>query len=141
MPPLSTRLMNTGGLVSFNRKPALCNSLCRTLKWPSWNGSTTNRVISALRITLRISLPRPFPSDAPLISPGKSRIWIFAPRCSITPGIHVSVVKAYPPASECASVTLEIKVDLPTDGNPTRATVASPDFLTSNPFPPPLAFE
>ena len=33
-------------------------------------------------------------------SVGKSRICIFAPRCSITPGMHVSVVKAYPPASE-----------------------------------------
>ena len=97
--------------------------------------------MSEERITLRISLPLPFPSAAPLINPGKSRICIFAPRCSITPGIHVSVVKAYPPASEWASVTLEINVDLPTEGKPTSETVASPDFLTSKPLPPPLAFE
>ena len=97
--------------------------------------------MSEERITLRISLPLPFPSAAPLINPGKSRICIFAPRCSITPGIQVRVVNAYPPVSECASVTFEMSVDFPTEGNPTKATVASPDFRTSNPLPPPLAFE
>ena len=32
-------------------------------------------------------------------------------------------------------VTVERRVDLPTDGNPIRATRASPDFITSKPSP------
>ena len=36
-------------------------------------------------------------------------------------------------------MTLVIRVDLPTDGNPTRATEAS-DFLTSKPLAGPAAF-
>ena len=52
----------------------------------------------------------------------------------MTPGMHVSVVKAYAPVSECASVTLEMRVDFPTDGKPTKATVASPDLRTSKPL-------
>ena len=43
------------------------------------------------------------------------------------------------PASDFASVTLVINVDLPTEGNPTRATDASPDFLTSKPLAGPAA--
>ena len=140
IPPLSVRLIKTGGFPSFKRIPASSNSLCKTLKWASWNGSTMYNTMSDERITLRISRPLPFPSAAPLISPGRSRIWILAPLCSITPGIHVRVVKAYPAASDLASVTLLISVDFPTDGNPTKATVASPLFLTSKPLPPPLAF-
>ena len=92
------------------------------------------------RITPRISFPLPFPSAAPLIKPGKSRIWIFAPLCSIKPGIHVRVVNAKLPASDFASVTFVIRVDLPTEGKPTNATDASPDFFTSNPLAGPAAF-
>jgi len=44
------------------------------------------------------------------------------------------------PVSDLASVIFEINVDLPTEGKPTKATVASPDFLTSKPLAPPLAF-
>ncbi|CAI8164500.1 MAG: Uncharacterised protein [Methanobacteriota archaeon] len=97
------------------------------------------RTMSQERITPRISLPLPLPSAAPLIRPGKSRICIFAPLCSINPGIHVSVVNAKCPISDLASVTCEIKVDLPTEGNPTNATVASPDLFTSKPLAGPAA--
>lgn len=50
----------------------------------------------------------------------------------------VKVVKAYDAASDFVLVTRERKVDLPTEGNPTSAIRASPDFDTSNPDPPPL---
>jgi len=69
--------------------------------------------------------------------PGKSRIWISAPPYSSTPGIAVSVVKEYAATSDLVFVILERKVDLPTDGKPTRAMRASPDLETSKPAPPP----
>lgn len=50
----------------------------------------------------------------------------------------VSVVKAYAATSDFVFVTLDKKVDLPTDGNPTKAIRASPDLETSNPEPPAL---
>ena len=49
------------------------------------------------------------------------------------------VVNAKFPASDFASVTCVIRVDFPTDGKPTNATDASPDFLTSKPFAGPAA--
>lgn len=49
----------------------------------------------------------------------------------------VRVVNAYEATSERVLVTLERKVDLPTDGNPTREMRASPLLLTSKPEPPP----
>ena len=92
-------------------------------------------------MTFRISRPLPLPSLAPFMRPGRSRICIFAPLCSIKPGMQVSVVKAKAPASDSAPVSCEMRLDLPTDGNPTSATLASPDFFTSNPgaLPPDLA--
>jgi len=39
-------------------------------------------------------LPRPLPSLAPSIIPGKSSNWIFAPLYRITPGTVVSVVNS-----------------------------------------------
>jgi hypothetical protein len=50
----------------------------------------------------------------------------------------VSVVKAYAATSDLVLVILERKVDLPTEGKPTRAIRASPDLETSKPEPPPL---
>lgn len=47
----------------------------------------------------------------------------------------VSVVKEYAATSDFVLVTLDKNVDLPTDGNPTRAIRASPDFETSKPVP------
>lgn len=82
-------------------------------------------------------LPLPFPSDAPSIIPGKSKIWISAPPYSNTPGIAVSVVKLYAATSLRVLVIFERNVDFPTEGNPTSAIRASPDLLTSKPEPPP----
>lgn len=48
----------------------------------------------------------------------------------------VRVVKAYEATSERVLVTLDRKVDLPTEGKPTRDMRASPDLLTSKPEPP-----
>ena len=44
--------------------------------------------------------PRPFPSLAPSMIPGRSSNWILAPRNLITPGTHVSVVNSY--AATCS---------------------------------------
>ena len=81
-------------------------------------------------------LPRPLPSEAPSMMPGKSKICISAPPYSSTPGMAVNVVKEYAATSDLVLVILDRKVDLPTDGKPTRAIRASPDFETSNPDPP-----
>jgi len=86
---------------------------------------------------LMTCLPRPLPSDAPSIIPGRSRIWISAPPYSSTPGIAVRVVKAYAATAALVLVTFERNVDFPTDGNPTSAILASPDLDTSKPAPPP----
>ena len=51
------------------------------------------------------------------------------------------VVNAYAPTSESFPVSLAMSVDLPTEGKPTNATVASPDFLTSKPDAGPLLLE
>lgn len=88
----------------------------------------------AAEITCR---PRPFPSAAPSIIPGKSNTWISAPAYSSTPGIAVSVVNEYAATSLLVFVILERKVDLPTEGKPTRAMRASPLLETSKPEPPP----
>lgn len=81
--------------------------------------------------------PRPLPSDAPSMIPGRSRIWISAPPYSSTPGMAVSVVNEYAATSDLVLVILERNVDLPTEGKPTSAIRASPDLETSNPAPPP----
>ena len=69
--------------------------------------------------------------------PGRSRIWISAPPYSSTPGIAVRVVNEYAATSDFVLVIFERNVDLPTDGKPTKAILASPDFWTSKPVPPP----
>lgn len=70
--------------------------------------------------------------------PGKSRTWISAPPYSSTPGMAVSVVKEYAATSDLVLVILDKNVDFPTDGKPTSAIRASPDFVTSKPDPPAL---
>ena len=51
------------------------------------------------------------------------------------PGIQVRVVNSYAAATLAVSVSFVSMVDLPTEGNPIKATRASPDFITSNPSP------
>ncbi len=99
--------------------------------------SIIRRSRSAILTCDRTSLPRPLPSEAPLVSPGRSRTWIRAPLWFRSPGTAARVVKSYSPTRLSASVILLSRVLLPTLGNPTRATVASPDFLnplTALPF-------
>jgi hypothetical protein len=86
---------------------------------------------------LMTCLPRPLPSEAPSMIPGKSRICISAPPYSNTPGMAVSVVKAYAATSALVFVIFDKNVDLPTEGKPTSAMRASPDLETSNPEPAP----
>ena len=83
--------------------------------------------------------PRPLPSEAPSMIPGRSSIWISAPPYSSTPGIAVSVVKEYAATSDLVLVIFDRNVDFPTDGKPTSAIRASPDLDTSKPVPAPPA--
>ncbi len=52
--------------------------------------------------------------------------------------MQVNVVKAYAPTGEFAFVSALSRVDLPTEGNPTMMTVASPLLFTENPSPFPF---
>src|SRR2546422_208220 len=56
------------------------------------------------QLVFRDVLPRPRPFEAPRMSPGMSSTWIFAPRCSMRPGMTSSVVKSYAATSLVASV-------------------------------------
>lgn len=49
--------------------------------------------------------------------------------------MQVNVVKSYAACSDSVFVNALNKLDLPTLGNPIRATLASPDFATSKPSP------
>eukprot|EP00962_Isochrysis_galbana_P048252 scaffold20036_cov112-Isochrysis_galbana.AAC.2 len=69
--------------------------------------------------------------------PGRSSSCILAPFQNLMPGMHVRVVNSYEAASDWTSVSDVSKVDLPTDGNPTNPTRASPVARTSNPSPGP----
>ena len=93
--------------------------------------------------TAMTCLPRPLPSLAPSIIPGKSSSCIFAPLYLKTPGIQVRVVNSYaaifekvPYIRNVQPVSLVSRVDFPTDGKPIIPTRASPDLDTSNPYPP-----
>lgn len=48
----------------------------------------------------------------------------------------VNVVKEYAAISDFVFVIFDKNVDLPTEGKPTNAILASPDFETSKPVPP-----
>ena len=49
--------------------------------------------------------------------------------------MHVKVVNSYAAASLAVPVRVVRRVDLPTEGKPTRPTRVSPDLLTSKPRP------
>src|SRR5437879_13193306 len=80
---------------------------------------------SAFLATERTLLPLPRPEDAPLIIPGRSRIWMSAPLRRKIPGTTVRVVKAYAATFDLAFVNRFRIVDLPTLGRPMRTTVRS----------------
>lgn len=51
----------------------------------------------------------------------------------MTPGTVVRVVNSYAATSEYTPARLLSSVDFPTDGKPTKPTLASPVFATSKP--------
>lgn len=123
----------------FNLIPTASNSCSNNLLCSAFFvASRIMQIISLVFAALITCRPRPLPSAAPSMIPGKSSTWISAPPYSSTPGMAVSVVKAYDAASDLVFVTRERNVDLPTEGKPTRAMRASPDLDTSKPEPPPL---
>mmetsp|Transcript_5695 Transcript_5695/g.23046 ORF Transcript_5695/g.23046 Transcript_5695/m.23046 type:complete len:277 (-) Transcript_5695:156-986(-) len=135
-PPRSFFLNVIFGGDLFKRMP-IPNSSC-SMSFLCVSGLSASRVMTmsehvrAVEMTCR---PRPLPSFAPSMIPGKSNSWIFAPRYRITPGMHVSVVNSYAATSENVPVSLFRSVDLPTDGKPTRPTRQSPVLVTSKPSP------
>jgi hypothetical protein len=131
--------LETHGGSRFSLMPTASSSASNSLRCSAFFvASKIMQIKSLVFAALMTCLPRPLPSAAPSMIPGKSRTWISAPPYSNTPGIAVRVVKAYDAASDFVLVTLDKKVDLPTEGKPTRAIRASPDLETSKPVPPPL---
>lgn len=112
---------------------ASSNALC-SARFVASKTMRIRSLVLAAEITCR---PRPLPSEAPSIIPGRSSSWISAPPYSNTPGMAVRVVNAYEATSDFVLVTLDRNVDFPTDGKPTRDILASPLLLTSKPEPPP----
>ena len=98
----------------------LCSGCC---------ASTSITIKSEFRTIPRTSFPRPFPSAAPSIIPGTSKICIFAPLYVNVPGITVSVVNAYAAVLLFVPVSALSSVDFPTLGNPRIIAVASPAFF------------
>jgi hypothetical protein len=106
-PPFSFFLTVILGGCLFNLIPKPSNSFVKIAK--STNGFKTSSTIKIklhVRATAMTCRPRPFPSLAPSIIPGKSRIWIRAPLCVSVPGTVVSVVNSYDAASECVPLTV-----------------------------------
>lgn len=138
MPRWEWWLEATYGGSRFRRIPTASSSASRRARCSArLVASRTIRIRSlvlAAEITCR---PRPLPSEAPSMIPGRSRSWISAPPYSRTPGMAVRVVKEYDAASDFVLVTFDRNVDLPTEGKPTRAMRASPLLLTSKPAPGP----
>mmetsp|Transcript_33695 Transcript_33695/g.104015 ORF Transcript_33695/g.104015 Transcript_33695/m.104015 type:complete len:211 (-) Transcript_33695:31-663(-) len=118
----------------FNRSPTVSNSSSILRRCASaLPESSIIRIMSAVRAVAMTCLPRPLPSAAPSMMPGRSRIWISVPLYITLPGMHVSVVNSYAATAESVLVVLLRKDDLPTEGKPTRATRTSPERLTSKP--------
>jgi hypothetical protein len=76
-------------LIPTASNSASSNALCSAF----FVASKIIKIKSLVFAALITCLPLPFPSAAPSIIPGKSRIWISAPPYSRTPGIAVRVVK------------------------------------------------
>lgn len=129
---------NSYGGSRFSRMPTASSSCSSSLRCSAFLVASSTIRIKSLVFAAEITcLPLPFPSAAPSMIPGRSRIWISAPPYSSTPGIAVRVVKAYAATSDLVFVIFDRKVDFPTDGKPTSAIRASPLFDTSKPDPPP----
>lgn len=128
----------TYGGSRFRRIPTDSSSASRSARCSA--RFVASRIMRTMSLVLAAEMtwrPRPLPSEAPSMIPGRSRSWISAPPYSSTPGMAVRVVNEYDAASDFVLVTFDKNVDLPTDGKPTRAILASPLLLTSKPDPPP----
>src|SRR3990170_4129984 len=76
-------------------------------------------------VCLRKRMPRPLPSAAPGIRPGRSAITNERPSATRTsPSVGTRVVKGYSAILGVAAETRETSVDLPALGNPTTPTSA-----------------
>eukprot|EP00056_Hartaetosiga_gracilis_P006068 m.92737 g.92737 ORF g.92737 m.92737 type:complete len:318 (-) comp12366_c0_seq3:1173-2126(-) len=142
-PPLSFLRKEIFGGDLLRRIPNPSNSCSISRLWPrGFAMSKQMKIRLQVRATAMTCRPRPLPSFAPSIIPGRSRSCTFAPLYRITPGTVVNVVNSYAAASEYTPARLVSKVDFPTEGNPTKPTRASPVFGTSNPspLPPPEVF-
>mmetsp|Transcript_21838 Transcript_21838/g.66289 ORF Transcript_21838/g.66289 Transcript_21838/m.66289 type:complete len:272 (+) Transcript_21838:716-1531(+) len=127
----------SGGFL-FNRMPTPSSSFSMIFFcWMSFIASSTMMRHEHVRATAMTCRPRPLPSRAPSMMPGRSSSCILAPFQNLMPGMHVSVVNSYEAASDCTSVSEVSSVDLPTEGKPTKPTRASPVARTSKPSPGP----
>ena len=137
-PPLSFLLYEMFGGVLFRRRPNPSNSFSRILL--CCNGFSTSNTMKMrlhVRATAITCRPRPFPSFAPSMIPGRSssckgqrsmvecasgggsgHTWTFAPLYLMTPGTVVRVVNSYAATSEYTPAKLVRSVDFPTEGNP-----------------------
>ena len=134
MPPLSFFRNEMFGGLLLMRTPNPSSSLSMTrLSVRGLLTSSTMKMRWHVFATAMTCLPRPLPSFAPSIIPGKSSIWILAPLYMTWPGTVVSVVNSYAATSECCPVSRLIRVLLPTDGKPINPTLATPVRATSKP--------
>lgn len=95
IPPFAfLRIRSSGGFL-FSRIPNPSNS-CSIffLSVRGFNASKTINIKLQVRATPITCLPRPFPSLAPSMIPGKSRSWMVVPFYSYSPGMHVRVVNS-----------------------------------------------
>jgi len=89
-PPLSFFLNVIFGGFLFKRIPKPSNSLSITLlSVRGFKTSNTMKIKEQVRATAITWRPRPLPSLAPSIIPGRSRIWILAPLYWMTPGTFI----------------------------------------------------
>ena len=94
-PPRSffLKVMAGGLLLSLMPKPSSSCSI-RRLCVSGFRQSSTIRMRLQVRAVEMTCRPRPLPSFAPSMIPGRSSSWILAPRYRMTPGTHVSVVNS-----------------------------------------------
>mmetsp|Transcript_8949 Transcript_8949/g.31584 ORF Transcript_8949/g.31584 Transcript_8949/m.31584 type:complete len:254 (-) Transcript_8949:193-954(-) len=140
-PPFSLRCTTISGGSLFSRMPKPSSS-CSMMRLCVIGllASSTIRMTLHVRAVPMTCRPRPLPSLAPSMIPGRSSSWILAPLYRNTPGMAVRVVNSYAAASDSVPVSFVNSVDLPTEGKPTSPTRVSPLLLTSkpSPAPPPL---
>ena len=101
-------------------------------------GSRMMRMRSETLATARTCRPFPCPEAAPSTIPGRSSSWILASLMIRFPGMQDRVVNSRSLISDLVDVSAHSRLDFPTDGKPTRETLAFPHFSTANPTLPPV---